>query len=82
MSNNSQSKFLMYNVWTKIDLDGNTLSGSYLYDILLLTEEDAKQAVENAIREHEEFKKTNSYLVDPTDTARFIYIKNKPTWWT
>jgi hypothetical protein len=71
----------MYNVWTKTGLDGEMLSGSYLYDILLLTEEDAKQAVEAEIKRHEDFKKTNSYLVDPADTCKFIYVKNKPTWW-
>jgi hypothetical protein len=81
MSNHSKSKFLMYNVWTKTSSHSGTICGSLLYDILLLTEEDAKQAVEAAIKRHEHFKKTNPAMFDPTDTCKIIYIKNYPDWW-
>lgn len=80
MSNNELSKYLLYQVWERIGPSGGIISGSYLYDILIQTEDEAKIEVEKAKKNHLEFCSQFPNLYE-NDVQRFVYIKNELRWW-
>lgn len=82
MSNNKQSKYLLYNMWTSQSPSGFLVSGSMLYDLLLLTEDDAKKALKEAELKHKEFRNEYSGLFVKDRVCRFVYIENDPEWWS
>jgi len=82
MSNNARSKYLIYNNWTTIGSHGGVIAGSHLYDLLVMTEDEAIAAVAAAEVQHKKFITEYHFLHKPTNTNRFCYIVNQPEWWT
>lgn len=80
MSNNSLSKYLIYNCWTVLGSHGGIIGGSHLYDALIMTEDEAKAAVTLYEARHNEFEKQYPSLA--VRTSRFCYIENKAEWWS
>lgn len=76
MSNNSKSKYLIYNCWEVIGNHGGIIAGSHLYDMLVMTEDEAKQAVLTVERRNNEYNKKYHYA----SKNRFVYIENRPEW--
>jgi hypothetical protein len=61
------------------DLSTSLIAGSYLYDKLLLTKEDAKRELEIV---KENWIKFESKFPDPNAVeTTFVYIENRPEWW-
>lgn len=72
------AKFLIYNCWEKDE--PYKLAGSLLLDGAF-TEKEANDKVEMYKGRHKEFNAKFPRMVDNTRT-RFIYITNRPEWWT
>jgi hypothetical protein len=72
MSNNEKSSFLVYDCWETLGSHGGIIAGSHLYNLLILTEEEAQKAVT--------FLKTRMPN-DKHTKHRVVYIKNNPEWW-
>jgi len=80
MSNNAMSKYLLYQVWETNGASGS-ISGSYLYDLLIRNEDEAKIELVKAKRKHEEFSRRFPTLYTNRNSQRFVYIKNETYWW-
>lgn len=80
MSNNSRSKYLIYNCWTVIGSHGGEIAGSHLYDALIMTEEEAKAAVTMYEARLTEFDKQFPSLAARTN--KICYIENRASWWS
>jgi hypothetical protein len=78
MSNCAKSKYLIYNCWTAVGSHGGIIAGSHLYDMLVMTEEEAKQAVLMVEQRSNEFNQ--KYHSDTKN--RFVYIENRPEWFS
>jgi hypothetical protein len=76
MSNNSRSKYLIYNCWEVVGSHGGIIAGSHLYDMLVMTEEEAKQAVILVEQRNNEYKQKYHF----EGKNRFVYIENRPEW--
>ena len=80
MSNNARSNYLIYNCWTVVGSHGGLIGGSHLYDVLIMTEEEAKAAVTMYEARHVDFEK--QHPSQAVRTSRLCYIKNRAEWWT
>jgi hypothetical protein len=72
------AKFLIYNKWE--DDIPYKIAGSLLLDGAF-TEEEAREKIELYKSRHDEFNSKFPRITSDTRT-RFIYITNKPEWWT
>jgi hypothetical protein len=69
-------------MWTSQSPSGFLVSGSMLYDLLLLTEDDAKKARDEAEIRHAEFRSQFPGLFLKDRVCKFVYIENDPEWWS
>jgi len=61
------------------ELSTSLIAGSYLYDKLLLTKEDAERELKI---EKENWIKFETKFPDPNVVeTTFVYIENRPEWW-
>lgn len=81
MSKNADSAYLLYQIWERAGPNGKIISGSYLYDVLIQTEDDAKLELERAKKNDLELSLQLPTLYEVEDTRRFVYIKNELKWW-
>ena len=79
--NNALSKYLVYTCWEKLGSHGGLIAGSYLHDLLINDEEEAKAAVALVTARSKEFDVAFPNL-DNYSSKRFVYIKNQPEWWS
>jgi hypothetical protein len=81
MSKNADSEYLLYQIWERTGPNGKIICGSYLYDVLIQTEDEAKLELERAKKNDLELSLQLPALYEVEDTRRFVYIKNELRWW-
>jgi len=82
MSNNKQSKYLLYTQWTSRTACGSKVGGSLLHDLLIMTEEQAQIELRKAQSNHANFANEFAYLCSKDHITTFVYIENDPDWWS
>ena len=75
----AKCKYLIYTCWDKPLETGGTISGSLMHELCPQTEAEAKQMVADLQKRSETFYEKFLAL---TTTRRYVYIENKPEWWS
>ena len=82
MSNNKQSKYLLYTQWTSRTASGSKVGGSILHDLLIMTEEQAQIELRKVQSNHADFANDFPDLFSKDRITTFVYIENDPDWWS